>query len=74
MMGGVMLALIAGLLPAALAAGLVGLVIYTVTAAVPIVMPALVLAMTMIGECWLAAGLLGRVLDRTDVSAVEAIE
>jgi hypothetical protein len=74
MMAGVIVTLVTALLPAAVAAGLVGLAIYAITQTIPIVIPALTLALVMFGECWIAAELLGRVLDRTDVGALEAVE
>jgi ABC-2 type transport system permease protein len=74
MMAGTILALVTALLPAAIAALRVGFVIYSVTQAIPIVIPALVLAVVLIAECWLAAELLGGVLDRTDVSALEPVD
>jgi hypothetical protein len=74
MMAGVILALVTALLPAAVVAGLVGFVVYTITQTLPVVAPALTLAIVLIGECWLAAELLGGVLDRTDVSALEPVD
>jgi hypothetical protein len=74
MMAGVILALATALLPAAVVAGLVGFVVYTITQAVPIVAPAATLAVVMIGECWIAAELLGGVLDRTDVAALGPVD
>jgi ABC-2 type transport system permease protein len=74
MMAGTILALGTALVPAAIAAGLVGFGIYSITQAIPIVIPAVVLAVVMIGECWVAAELLGGVLDRTDVSALEPVD
>ena len=47
---------------------------YQLTGAVLIVLPALVAALVVAGECWLAIEGFGRVLDRTDPSAVEAAE
>jgi hypothetical protein len=73
MLAGILLTLVAALLPGALVAGLVGLLVYAVTGIVPVVLPALVLAGVVIGECWLAIEGLGRVLDRTDVGALTPI-
>ena len=36
--------------------------------------PALIVSVVVLAECWLAIEGLGRVLDRTDPSAVEASE
>ncbi len=74
MVAGVMLTLVAALVPAVMAAGLAGVVIYTLTRVIPIVIPALIVAGVVMGECWIATELLGAVLDRTDVSALEAVE
>lgn len=77
MMAGVVLTLVLALLPAALAAGAVGLLLHLVVPAVRelmVVVPAAVAAAVMFVECWIAAELLGRAFDRTDISAVEAVE
>ena len=47
---------------------------YLVTGATLILLPAVIVALVVAGECWLAIEGLGRVLDRTDPSAVEALE
>lgn len=77
MMAGIVLALALSLVPGLLAGGLVGAGLYLVGPRVQmlvIVVPALIAAIVMLAECWIAADLLGRVFDRTDVSAVEAGE
>jgi ABC-2 type transport system permease protein len=74
MMAGNIITLLLALLPGAIVGGGVALLIYATTGVVLVVVPALILAMVMLGECWLAVEGLGRVLDRTDVSAVEASE
>jgi len=48
--------------------------VYALTGTIPIVIPALLAAVVVLAECWAATELLGRVLDRTDVSAVDAAE
>jgi hypothetical protein len=74
MLAGILLTLVVSVLPAALVAGVVGILIYAVFHTVPVLVPAVVIAIVMIGECALAVELLGRVLDRTDVSAIEPVE
>lgn len=73
-MAGMLLSLVATLLPAVIAAGLVAFAIYALTHTIAVVIPALVLALVMIVECALATEWLGRVLDRTDVGAIEPSE
>ncbi|MEK6631645.1 MAG: hypothetical protein AABY89_13015, partial [Acidobacteriota bacterium] len=74
MMAGILLTLAVSLLPGAVIAALVTLLVYWLTGTVLIVLPALIVAMVVAGECWLAIEGLGRVLDRTDVSAIDAAE
>jgi hypothetical protein len=74
MMIGNLLALLLSLLPGAIVGGGLALVIYWTTGVVLVVVPALILSVFMLAECWLAIEALGRVLERTDVSAIEASE
>lgn len=74
MMGGMLLTLILAVLPAAAFALIAAAVIYYATSVVPVVVPALVLTASLVAECLLVAEALGRVIDRTDPSAIEAIE
>jgi ABC-2 type transport system permease protein len=74
LMIGTMLGLVVGLIPAAVAAAIAGFGLYFAAGRVMIVIPALVGAAVILVECWLATELLGLVLDRTDVSAVDAQE
>jgi hypothetical protein len=74
LMGGNLLALALSLVPGAIAGGLAGLAIYALTGSIPVVLPAVLVAIVVFAEGWLATELLGRVLDRTDVSAVDAAE
>ena len=66
--------MILSLLPGAIVGGLVGLLIYWQTGVVVVLLPALILSTFMLGECWLAIEGLGRLLERTDVSAMDAAE
>jgi hypothetical protein len=74
MLAGILLTLVVSLIPGVMAAAALALLIYQMTGAVPILLPALVTAVVITGECWLAIEGLGRILDRTDPSAVEAVE
>ena len=74
MMAGIILTLVVALLPAVMTAGVLGLAIYMATHTIPVVAPAIVVAAVVIAECWVATELLGRVFERTDVSAVEPVE
>jgi hypothetical protein len=74
MMAGILITLAVSLLPGAVVAGVVGLIVYWLTGTLLIVLPALIVAIVVVGECWLAVEGLGRVLERTDVSAIDAVE
>jgi uncharacterized oligopeptide transporter (OPT) family protein len=74
MFAGTLLAFVVGVLPAAVASLLAGLVLYAI-AGVPGLVPAGVLFMAVLSvEGALAAMLLGRMLERTEPSQVEAGE
>jgi ABC-2 type transport system permease protein len=74
MLAGILLTLLVSLLPGALVAGIVAFLVYQVTGAILIIVPALIVAGVVVGECWLAIGGLGLVLERTDPAAVESAE
>lgn len=74
MMAGIWLSLLVSLLPAALVSGAVAFAIYWTMHVIPVVVPAAIAAIVVAAECWVAVELLGGVLDRTDVSAVDATE
>jgi hypothetical protein len=71
---GTFVGLLIGLIPAWLIAGGVGVTLYAITDRVMILIPAVTSAGVVLAECWVATELLGHVLDRTDVSAIEAEE
>jgi hypothetical protein len=74
MMAGILVTLVLSLVPgAAVAALLMGLV-YWLTGTLLVVLPALLVAFVVVAECWVATELLGRVLDRTDVTAIDPVE
>ena len=74
MVAAILLTLVASVLPGTIAALAFAGVVYWLTGTVLIVLPALVVAAVVAGECWLAIEGLGRVFDRTDVTAVDAVE
>jgi len=74
MLAGILFALVVSLVPGVVAAGAVAFLAYQATGATLVLLPAVVVALVVAGECWLAVEGLGRVLDRTDPSAVEATE
>jgi hypothetical protein len=74
MLAGNLVTLVLSLLPGALVAGAIAGGVYWKTGMFPIVVPALVICAFMLTECWLAIEALGRVLERTDVSAIETTE
>lgn len=74
MMAGNILTLVLALLPGVLVGGVVAAIVYWQTGVVLIFLPALIVCAFMVAECWLATEALGRALERTDISAVEATE
>jgi hypothetical protein len=74
MMAGILVTLMLSLLPGAVVAGLLIATVYWYTGTLLIVLPALLVAFVVIVECWVVTELLGRVLDRTDVTAVDPVE
>jgi hypothetical protein len=66
-----------GVLPAAIAAGLVGLALRFLAGAagaVSVIVPAIVAVVVMFTEAWIASEAVGKMLDRTDLSAIDAQE
>jgi len=74
LMGASLLTLALAILPGAIVGGGVALGVYALTGTLLIVLPALLTAVVVCAECWAATELLGRVLDRTDVTAVDPAE
>ena len=74
MMCGMVLTLVLAMLPAAVCGAIAAGIIYYVTSIVPVVVPALVVTAVLLAECLLASEVLGRVIDRTEPSAIEASE
>ncbi len=77
MLAGVMLTLVVALLPAGIAAAMVA---FAVHAAAPraeialVVLPPFAGAAIVLAECWVAMTALGYLFERTDVSAMDAVE
>jgi hypothetical protein len=71
---GTLVGLAVGLIPAVLIGGGIGVTLYAVTERVMIVIPAILAAAVILAECWVATELLGLLIDRMDVSAIEAEE
>ena len=74
MMAGVLLTLVASLVPAAIVAGGVAFAWYWATHVVLIFVPAVIIAIVMIVECVIGIEVLGKIMDRTDVSEVDPNE
>ncbi len=74
MMAAMLVTLVFAVLPAALLAGVVAAAIYFVTSIVPVVLPAAIITAMLVAECLLASEALGRVMERTDPSAIDAVE
>ena len=68
------LTLVIALLPGVVIAGAVAAGIYFASGVLVVVIPSLIIACVLIGECWIAIEMLGRVLDRTDVLDVSPAE
>jgi hypothetical protein len=68
------LAAIVLLLPPALGAGVVALGLAALVHVRALVVPAAVLLALLLAEAWLVTGWLGRVLDRTDLTAIDPVE
>ena len=66
-----MVGLVLGILPAVLAGGALALVVRLVTGETSVVVPGIVAALVLVGEAALGSELVGSILDRTDVSALD---
>ena len=70
----VLLALIAAILPAALVAGVVGGVLYLLLGTIPVVLPAAIAGAALLVEAFIGTEFIGAILERSDISAVDARE
>lgn len=73
-MAGVLVTLVFALVPATMVAGIAAGVIYFASGFVLIVIPSAIITCMLVLESFIVIELLGRVLDRTDVSAVSPAE
>jgi hypothetical protein len=74
MLGGIMITLAFSVVPGALLGGalvLAGRWLFDTTL---VILPAAAFAAIVIGECWVATEIIGRVLARTDITAIDAAE
>jgi hypothetical protein len=74
MMFGLLVVFLIAVLPAGIAAALVGFGLYWATSSVHILLPAIVAAAVLLGEAFLASEVIGKILDRTDVGQIDATE
>jgi hypothetical protein len=74
MMLGLLVILAVAVVPAAILGGIVGVGLYYLTGSIGIVIPAALVAIVLFAEAYVASQIVGRLLDRTDVSAVDAPE
>jgi hypothetical protein len=61
------------LLPAVLAGAIAGFVTKLALGWVPVIVPAAAGVAVLGVECWLATEAIGRALDKTDISAIDAV-
>jgi hypothetical protein len=71
---GMLIVLVFALLPAALIAAAAGYIGYAITKSVHIILPAAIAALVLLTESYFASEAIGHLLDRTDVSAIDAPE
>ena len=69
-----LITIVLSLVPGAIVGGLIGWLVYWKTGVVIVLVPALILCVFMLAQCWLAVEGLGRLLERTDVTEIDATE
>jgi hypothetical protein len=74
LMFGFLLVLVVAIVPAGIVGGLVGLGIYFLTGRIAVVVPSLAAAVVLLAESLLASHAVGKLLDRLDMSAIDAQE
>ena len=74
MMVGFLLVLLVAALPAAIVGGLVTLGLYTLTRTIIVPVSAIAAAVVLLGEAFVASEAIGKMLDHTDVSALDVQE
>jgi hypothetical protein len=70
----VMLALVVAVVPAALVAAIVAGLIYLLLGTVPIILPAVLAGAALLVEAFVGSEVIGAILERSDISAVDARE
>jgi hypothetical protein len=74
MMLALLLVDVVALLPAAIVAALFGAVLYFLTTQIAVIVPAIAAALVLLAEAFLASEAIGKLLDRTDISEIDAPE
>lgn len=74
MLAATLIALVVAVLPAAIVGGLAAFLYYSIAGSIPLVVPGMLAAVTLFGEAFLGSELVGAILDRTDLSAIDAGE
>jgi len=74
MMAAMLLGLTVAVIPAAVAGAIAVFALYFVTGSSAVVIPAIVAAAVLLLEAYLISHAVGRLLDRTDISAIDATE
>jgi ABC-type sulfate transport system permease component len=69
-----LLALVIAVLPAALVAAIVGGLVYLLLGTVPIILPGLLAGIALLIESFVGTEVIGAILERSDISAVDARE
>jgi hypothetical protein len=70
----VLLALVAAVVPAALVAGVVAGVLYLLLGTVPVILPGVLAGAALLVEAFIGTEVIGAILERSDISAVDARE
>ena len=73
-MVGVMLALVVAVVPAAIVAGVGAGLLYLLTGTMPVVPAGVLAGATLLLEAWIGSELIGAILERSDISAVDAAD
>jgi hypothetical protein len=74
MMAGMMIVLVAVLLPAAILGSIAGVIGYLITKTIPVLIPGAIVGAALLVESYLVSEAVGKLLDRTDISAIDAAE
>ncbi len=74
MMLAVLLALVVAVIPAALVAAIAAVVIYLLLGTIPVVLPAALAGIALLVEAFVGTEVIGAILERSDISAIDARE